>query len=264
MTLLRTKIALVLIAVPTCCPAVFAADPANASAWQSLFNGKDLSGWDGNPELWSVKDGLIVGQTTGPEQLAYNQFLIWRGGTLKDFELRATIRETGNNSGIQYRSAELNDVGRWSVGGYQCDIHPAPANNAMLYHERGRGIVAQNGESVIVDDKGQKFLVRQCEPMAVDIAQWHEYTIIAQGNKLVHKLDGKVVMELTDHDSAARSLEGVLAIQIHRGPAMRVEIKNVELKKLPASPVVTLSDEPLPADAKLFGGPKPKAALKKK
>ncbi len=264
MTLLRTKIALLLVAATGFCPAALAADLSDSSDWRSLFNGKDLSGWDGNPELWSVKDGLIVGRTTGPEQLAYNQFLIWRGGTPRDFELRATIRETGNNSGIQYRSAEMKDIGRWSVGGYQCDIHPTPANNAMLYHERGRGIVAQNGQSVVVDEKGQKFLVRQREPIAVDVSQWHEYTIIARGNKLVHKLDGQVVMELADHDPAGRSLEGLLAIQIHRGPAMRVEIKTVELKELPASPVVTLADEPLPADAKLLTRPKPKAAPKKK
>jgi hypothetical protein len=124
----------------------------------SLFNGKDLSGWDGNPELWSVEDGCITGKTTGPEHLSYNQFLIWRGGTLKNFELRATARVTGNNSGFQYRSKELPEVGKWSVGGYQCDMHPTPANNAMLYHERGRGIVGHNGQTVVVDPKADKYL----------------------------------------------------------------------------------------------------------
>ena len=92
--------------------------------FRSLFNGKDLTGWDGNPELWSVEDGCITGTTTGPEQLAYNQFLIWRGGVLKNFELRAKIKQSGNNSGIQYRSKELPEIGKWSVGGYQCDVHP--------------------------------------------------------------------------------------------------------------------------------------------
>jgi hypothetical protein len=263
MTLPRTTIALLLCAAACFSPAFCAADAAS-SGWRSLFNGKDLSGWDGNPELWSVKDGLIVGQTTSPKQLTYNQFLIWRGGTLKDFELRATIRQKGNNSGIQYRSVELKNVGRWSMGGYQCDIHPAPAFSAMLYHERGRGIVAQNGQSVIVDEKGQKFLVRQRAPKAVDISQWHEYTIVARGNKLVHKLDGDVVMELTDHEVAKRSLEGLLAIQIHGGPAMLVEIKDVQLKELPPSPVVTLAQEPIPADAKLLVAPRPKSKPKKK
>src|SRR5436190_12559313 len=90
-----------------------------------LFNGKDLTGWDGNPELWKVENGEIVGTTTGPEQLTYNQFLIWRGGVLKNFELRAKIRVSASNSGIQYRSREFPEAGKWSVGGYQCDIHPS-------------------------------------------------------------------------------------------------------------------------------------------
>jgi len=264
MTWLRTTIALLLCVAAGCCSAILAADPSDSSSWRPLFNGRDLSDWEGNPELWSVQDGLIVGQTTGPEQLAYNQFLIWRGGTLRDFELRATIRQTGNNSGIQYRSAELKEVGPWSIGGYQCDIHPAPANNAMLYHERGRGIVAQNGQSVIVDQDGQRHLVRQREPVAVDISQWHEYAIIARANKLVHVLDGQVVMELTDHEPAKRSLEGLLAIQIHRGPAMRVEIKDIRLKELPPSPEVTLAQEPIPAEAKVLARPQPKPKPKKK
>ena len=101
--------------------------------FKPLFNGKDLTGWDGNPELWKVENGEIVGNTTGPEQLAYNQFLIWRGGKVKNFELKAKIRQKGNNTGIQYRSKELPENGKWSIGGYQCDIHPAHPNNAMVY-----------------------------------------------------------------------------------------------------------------------------------
>ena len=121
---------------------------------RSLFNGKDLSGWDGNPELWSVQNGAITGSTKADKPLPYNQFLIWRGGKVKNFELRVTLRQTGNNSGIQYRSRELTEVGKWSIGGYQCDVHPTPANNAMLYDEQGRGIVAKNGQEVIVDTAG--------------------------------------------------------------------------------------------------------------
>jgi hypothetical protein len=104
-----------------------------------LFNGKDLTGWDGNPELWSVEDGCITGRTTGPEQLKYNQFLIWRGGVLKNFELRARVRVSASNSGIQYRSREIPEGWKWSVGGYQCDIHPGAPNNAMLYGEKWGG-----------------------------------------------------------------------------------------------------------------------------
>src|SRR3954469_5508082 len=84
------------------CPVVFCHSTLAQDGFRPLFNGKDLTGWDGNPELWSVEDGCITGKTTGPEQLPYNQFLIWRGGVVKNFELHAKIKESGNNSGVQY------------------------------------------------------------------------------------------------------------------------------------------------------------------
>ncbi len=226
--------------------------------FRSLFNGMDLTGWDGNPELWSVQDGCITGTTTGPEQLQYNQFLIWRDGIVKNFELRAKVKQSGNNSGIQYRSKELADVGKWSVGGYQCDIHPTAANNAMMYGEKAGGILAQNGQSVIIDPDGKKWIVSEHEPVKVDVDQWHEYTVIAQGNHLVHKVDGQVTMELRDFDSTERGSEGLLAFQIHRGPAMNVQIKDVMFRELPAVDVPAFDDKTVPPDAKLVEGAKPK------
>ena len=158
--------------------------------------------------LWSVQDGAITGVTTDGSPLPYNKFLIWRGGTVKNFELRAKVRQTGNNSGIQYRSRELKEVGPGSVGGYQCDIHPLAVNNAMLYDERGRGIVAMNGQSVIVDEKGGKWLTKQRDPVTVDVAEWNEYTIIARGNQLTHKLNGQVTVEIIDHQADHASWRG--------------------------------------------------------
>jgi hypothetical protein len=225
--------------------------------FRPMFNGRDLAGWDGNPELWSVKDGVITGITSGPEALTYNQFLIWRGGTVQDFELRAKVKQSGNNSGIQYRSRELPNIGKWSVGGYQCDVHPLPANNAMLYDEQGRGIVANNGQSVIVDPQGTKWLVAERKPVEVDVSDWHEYTIIAQGNRVVHKVNGQITIELTDYDENARSKQGVLAFQIHRGPAMNVQIKDVMLKPLPAAPAKAFSPSDIPPGAKKIERPTP-------
>jgi putative heme-binding domain-containing protein len=227
--------------------------------FRPLFTGKDLSGWDGNPELWKIEDGVITGQTTGPEQLAYNQFLIWRGGALKNFELRAKIRVTGNNSGIQYRSQELPANGKWSVGGYQCDVHPSTANNAMVYDERGRGILVLNGQSVIIDAAGGKWLAAEHAPVPADISEWHEYTIIAQGNHLVHQIDGKMTIDLVDHDTKDRDLEGLLAFQLHKGPAMRVQIKDILLKELPDAPLVSLEKNPIPSDAQRIEKPAPPA-----
>lgn len=235
--------------------------------FKPLFNGKDLTGWDGNPELWSVEDGCITGKTTGPEQLAYNQFLIWRGGKVKNFELHAKIKETGNNTGIQYRSKELPENGKWSIGGYQCDIHPATPNNAMVYEEKGRGIIVQNGQGVVIDPEGKRWLASEHEPVKVDIAEWHEYTVIAQGNHLIHKIDGKVTIDLLDFDLAKRSLEGLLAFQIHRGPAMNVQIKDVMLKELPDGGVISFEKSAIPSDAQIIeakGPAKGKGAAKGK
>ena len=220
--------------------------------FKPLFNGKDLTGWDGNPELWSVEDGCITGKTTGPEQLAYNQFLIWRGGKVKNFELHAKIKETGNNTGIQYRSKELPENGKWSIGGYQCDIHPATPNNAMVYEERGRGIIVQNGQGVVIDPEGKRWLASEHEAVKVDIAQWHEYTVIAQGNHLIHKIDGQVTIDLLDFEESKRSLEGLIAFQIHRGPAMNVQIKDVMLKELPDGGVISFEKSAIPSDAQII------------
>ncbi|HEY6167585.1 MAG TPA: DUF1080 domain-containing protein [Verrucomicrobiae bacterium] len=258
-TKLSTLIALSsLVAAP-----LFAAD----DGFKPIFNGKDLTGWDGNPKNWSVQDGCLTGVTTDAEVLPYNQFLIWRGGTVKNFEIRAKIKQAGNNSGIQYRSKELKDVGQWSVGGYQCDVHPAAANNAMLYEEKGRGIVAQNGQSVIIDPQGQKWLVAQHEPVKVEVAEWNEYSVIAQGNKLTHKLNGQVTAEVVDHQADKRAVEGILALQIHRGPAMKVQIKDIMLKVLPDGGVLSPEQAPVPPDAKKIETPKvaaKKEAKKKK
>ncbi|MCX6856281.1 MAG: ThuA domain-containing protein [Verrucomicrobia bacterium] len=120
-----------------------------------LFNGKDLTGWDGDPKLWKVENGIAIGTNESPEAMANNSFLIWRGGTVKDFELRATVRVIGdNNSGIQYRSRELKDVAPWVITGYQCDIHPAIEHTGMTYEERGRGIFGLNGKDVMLDPEG--------------------------------------------------------------------------------------------------------------
>ncbi len=226
---------------------------------RKLFNGTDLSGWEGNPELWSVQEGVVVGITKDDEPLPYNQFLIWRGGQVKNFELRATIRQSGNNSGIQYRSRELAEVGKWSIGGYQCDIHPTTANNAMLYDERGRGIVATNGQDVIIDPSGRKWLAKQREPVEATVADWNEYKIIAKGNHLIHQVNGKTTADIVDHQESERELEGLVAFQVHRGPAMKVEIKDVFLKELPDGEVLGIEQYPVPKDAKEIAAPAKKA-----
>ena len=228
--------------------------------FKPLFDGKTLTGWDGNPELWSVEDGAITGKTKGPDHLAYNQFLVWRGGVLKNFELRAKIKCSASNSGIQYRSKELPEIGKWVVGGYQCDVHANAPFNGMVYEERARGILVQNGQSVIVDDKGDKWLAAERDAVKVDFTEWHEYVIIAQGNHLIHKIDGKVTIDLVDHQAKNRALEGLLAFQVHKGPAMIVQIKDVMLKELPEIALLSLEKNQIPSDAQRIVPPPAKKA----
>lgn len=212
---------------------------AASDGFVPLFNGKDLAGWDGDPKLWKVENGIVVGTCTGPDQLENNSFLIWRGGTVRDFELRATIRVVGdNNSGIQYRSRERKDIAPWVISGYQCDVHPAIEHTGMTYEEKGRGIFGLNGKNVVVDPEGKRWLVSEHEPVEVDVADWQEYTVIARGNRLIHQVDGRTTSELIDHDEKGRALEGLLAIQLHRGNPNRVEIRDLRLKTLEDGPIL--------------------------
>jgi len=196
-----------------------------------LFNGKDLTGWEGAPGLWKVEDGIVVGTCDGPGHLAHNTFLIWKDGTVRDFELRATMRLIGdNNSGIQYRSRVLPKVGPYAIAGYQCDAHPAIEHTGMTYEEKGRGIFGLNGKNVMLDRKGERWLLSEHEPVKADLSQWTEYSVEARGNHLIHRVNGKITSELIDHHKEGRALDGLLAIQLHNGNPYRVEIKDLHLK----------------------------------
>lgn len=226
----------------------------------ALFNGKDLTGWDGDPKLWKVENGIVIGINPAPEAMANNSFLIWRGGRVKDFELRATVRVIGdNNSGIQYRSRELPEVAPWVITGYQCDIHPAIEHTGMTYEEKGRGIFGLNGHNVLLDPEGALWEISEHEPVKVDVSQWNEYTIIAKGNHLRHFINGQPTSELIDHDASKRALEGLLAIQLHRGNPNSVHIKDLRLKVLPDTPLVLFDSARLPTGAKKIEKPRTKS-----
>jgi Domain of Unknown Function (DUF1080) len=235
----------------------FAASAFAQDGFTSLFNGKDLAGWDGDPKLWKVEEGVVIGTCPGPDALAHNTFLIWRAGKVADFELRATVRMVGdNNSGIQYRSRELPEVAPWVIAGYQCDIHPAIEHTGMTYEEKGRGIFGLNGRSVLLDPDGALWLLGAHEPVKVDVSQWNEYTIIARGNHLIHKINGKVTSELIDHHEKGRALEGLLAIQLHRGNANSVHVKDLRIKMLTDGKVIAFDITKLPAGATKFEKPR--------
>ena len=235
--------------------------------FEILFNGKDLTGWKGNPDNWKVENGVIVGTTTEEAPLPYNQFLIWEGAPLENFELTAELKliSDGNNSGIQYRAEVRPDLGDYVVSGYQCDMHPAIWANGMLYEEKGRGILCKRGMKAVITPEGKAKQVGDLpmEPEFVT-ADWNTYKITAQGNHIVHEVNGVQTVDVYDHHEDERDLAGVLAFQIHKGPAMRVEIRNIALKRLPSTKITSPDQTPVPADAPDVHPPKKKAAPKAK
>ena len=205
-----------------------------------LFNGEDLTDWSGDPRFWSVEDGVIVGQTTEDNPTEENTFLIWEGGTVEDFEITFDFKLTGGNSGMQYRSEDLGD---WSVSGYQGDLDAENMWTGMLYEEQGRGIVARRGQRVVIegDDSTETFnvvgSVGDPDSLAeqIDLSDWNTYEIIAEGNHLVHKVNGNVTVDVTDNQEEKRSDSGIIAFQIHRGPPMKIELRDITLNRLSPS-----------------------------
>jgi hypothetical protein len=207
-----------------------------------LFNSKDLVGWEGNPKLWSVKDGAITGQTTAENPAKGNTFLIWTNGAVADFELRCSFRLVPGdakgfaNSGIQYRS-KVVDPANWVVGGYQADMEAGPTYTGILYEERFRGILAERGEKVVWDKEGKKQVLGSVGDAAaieasIKKGDWNDYVIIAQGNHLQQFVNGKQTIDVVDEDQAKRAMTGVLAFQLHAGPPMMAQFRNIRIKKL--------------------------------
>ncbi|MFM8803440.1 MAG: family 16 glycoside hydrolase [Planctomycetia bacterium] len=215
-----------------------AADATGAAAddvgFVSIFNGTSLDGWEGKPEFWSVQDGVVVGQTTAEKPTKGNTFLIWRQGTVDDFELEFSYRITGGNSGVQYRSRDLGDS---VVGGYQGDFESGTKFSGILYEEKGRGILAQRGERVSIAADGAKTIgepIGTSEELQQRIkpGEWNDVKIVARGPKLQHFINGQLMSETVDEQVGKRAAEGVLALQLHAGPPMKIEFKNIRLKRL--------------------------------
>lgn len=199
-------------------------DPADAVP---IFDGVSLKGWRGDKALWRVENGAIVGSTHGVK-LKANSFLIYET-EFADFELRCKIRlEGNNNSGIQYRS-RVSDRENYRVVGYQCDMHPNPPYAAMLYDEGGGGIIAQRGQFVRWDDRQRRELGRIAKAGKIDVGEWQDLRIVARGDLVWHELDGRVVTAVQDQRASAPK-GGVIAFQVHRGPAMRAYFRDVSVR----------------------------------
>ncbi|MEY4829958.1 MAG: hypothetical protein RLZZ562_1754 [Planctomycetota bacterium] len=213
---------------------VLSALAAAQSPPERIFDGASLSGWDGDPKVWSVQDGCITGRSDGT--LAQNTFLIWKGEEAADFELTYSVRVEGdNNSGVQYRSRRLSSDG-FAVAGPQCDAHGAPGYFGMIYEEGGRGILITSGQRMHIDASGNKLVQSDSKPGATDLTKWHAMRIVARGTTVQHFVDGALAIDLTD-DSGKLARSGILALQVHSGAAMKVQFKDLVLTRLPKSEV---------------------------
>src|SRR5262245_15505979 len=223
---------------------------APPEGFQAIFNGQDLTGWEGSPDYWSVKESCLTGMTDG--SLKYNRFIIWRGGTLKNFELRVQVKVTpGGNSGLNYRSQYRPDLGEWVVTGYQCDVvSNRPDYNGMLYEERGRRILAHTGEKVIIDIEGQPWVVDKLPVKEFKPGEWHDFRVLVRGNHHQHWIDDHQTVDVIDLDEKNRALEGILGVQVHVGPAMEIQYRNFFIKHLPSDlPIITPDQAKIPSSA---------------
>ena len=206
---------------------------------KSIFDGKTLDGWDGNPVHWSVKDGAIVGENTKENPTKGNTFLIWKGGVLKDFDLTLDYKIDGGNSGIQYRSfVKSGDHDGWRIGGYQADLEAGDKYSGICYGEAFRGILSMRGEktTLTLNDKGklqkkiEKFGDTNEIGKSVKKGEWNKYRIVAKGFHFTQYINGVKTTELIDNDEKTRRADGLLAFQVHQGPPMKVYFKNIVLK----------------------------------
>ena len=246
----RIQIVLAMVTITSLSFLPFASANHHAShlepGFKSLFNGKDLAGWTGNPNLWSVEDGAITGKTgeTSKNKLTHNTFIIYTGGSVDDFELRLKYRIENGNSGIQYRSNVLSE-GEFGpiIGGYQADFEAGTTYSGILYEEKGRAILAKRGQVTKIltnPDNPKKPIVQVIGSVGetediqsvIKSEEWNDYTIIANGNQLTHIINGRVTVSVIDEDMTGSSKSGVLALQIHVGPVMTVQFKDIRIREI--------------------------------
>ena len=215
--------------------------PVDESGFVPLFNGENLDGWETpDPSYWSIEDGAITAKITAEHPCAVNQYLVYEKEELGDFELKLSFRMNGwptpelphINGGFQFRSKVIEGH---DVAGYQVDNNLATDWLVRLYDEHGRHTLAWRGENTTITDKGE-LVVEPIEaargPADFKLEEWHEYHLICQGPKITLKVNGKLMAEVTDNDPKQQEFTGVLALQLHSGPPMTVQFRDVRVKKL--------------------------------
>jgi hypothetical protein len=196
----------------------------------AMFNGKDLDGWEGKSGGWTIEDGAITGQSTKEKPCKKHHYLMWRGGKPADFVLRLKYKIVGGNSGVQIRSREIPN---WDTRGYQADMEAGDKWTGCLF-EHARGGMAMRGTKVVIDKDGKKNITRFAESAdlqeKVKADDWNDYEVTAEGNHIVLKINGQLMAELYDNQLSKAASDGVIALQMHPGPPMKVQFKNLRIR----------------------------------
>jgi serine/threonine protein kinase len=235
------------------------ADPEKG--FEPLFNGRDLNGWTGDPRFWSVKDGVIVGLARSDTPLKLHTYLVSNQGLMGDFELRFSFRcivfryNEQPNAGVEYRAAKVNDA---QMKGYQYEIVRDPKDLGAVMDDQGRRYLAGRGEKALARSEGGADVLKslgQAAPSAAAAGafqkdDWNEGVILAQGNHLVHRLNGIVIAEVVDENKPKAHLSGLLAFELYarntNNPATLIQFKDIRLKKLGAGGPVAVAVSGLP------------------
>lgn len=215
-----------------------------------IFDGKTLNGWKGDPTYWRVEDGALTGEITPSTLLKTNSFIVWQGGQPGDFELKGEFKITeAGNSGINYRSDQLTDV-PYALRGYQADIDGKRTYTGQNYEERKRATLAYRGEISIINSAGNAPMETMRKnnnwtnrtvtgslgtsdelKTSIKPEDWNNFHIIAKGNRLQHYINGKLMSDVTDNDAISGMKKGLLGVQVHVGPPMKVQYRDLRIKE---------------------------------
>jgi hypothetical protein len=239
------------------CSPIFAQnDKASEKGFKKIFDGKTLKGWEGDPVYWKAENGSIVGVITPETLLKRNTFIIYRDAKPSDFELKCEVKITKEgNTGINYRSEELLPDLPFALKGYQADIDGAIRYTGQNYEERGRTTLGYRGEIVDVNEQTDPEVKNNLRAYSARNAwlprkvtgslgnsdslktkikseDWNEIHLIVKGNHLLHYVNGVLMSDVTDLDKVNGKSEGWLGVQVHVGPPMKVEYRNIRIKNL--------------------------------